>query len=236
MVVRFLPVPQERPTPPRSDRADLAEVIDFRSRLAPRNEAEEEPATPASVWASVSHAREQARESRTDSSPSEPPVMEIAVKLLARKAISSGELRRALVSEGCAEFDAEDAVTECEKSLYLDDAELARTVTQKLRNAKGESRARIRQKLRDRLLPESCIEAALAELDDTEEYELLRKTAADRARRMGGLERQTAERRLMGFLARRGWSGDPAIRAVREALDAEMSGGSRAAGSTVRFS
>lgn len=149
----------------------------------------------------------------------EPTAYEAAVKMLARKAMSSGELQRGLVAAGYPEIDAEQAVAECMEALYLDDDDLARTVTQKLRDSKGESRARIRRKLRERHLPDSSIEAALAELDDDEEFELLQTTAEERARRMAGLDRQTAERRLLGFLARRGWTGERATRAVREALD-----------------
>ena len=70
------------------------------------------------------------------------------------------------------------------------------------------------------------VQSALGELDVDEEFALLRETAQDRARKLGGLDRQTAERRLLGFLARRGWSGEPAMRAAREALDGSAPGGS----------
>lgn len=166
--------------------------------------------------------------------PEGPSAYETAVKLLARKPLSSGELQRALVVAGHPEFDAQDAVAQCLESLYLDDDALAESVAQKLRDSKGESKARIRQKLRERHLPDTAIDAALENLDDDAEFELLRQTAQDRARRMAGLDRPTAERRLLGFLARRGWSGERATKAVREALDGSASGGSRGRGS-VRF-
>lgn len=163
-----------------------------------------------------------------------PTPYESAVKLLARRALSSGELLRALTAAGHPELDAEEAVATCIDSLYLDDGDLARSVATKLRESKGESKARIRQKLRERHLPDTAIEGALDGLDDDAEHELLTQTAIDRARRMTGLDRQTAERRLLGFLARRGWSGERATRAAREALDG--AGGGRGGGSgTVRF-
>lgn len=160
-----------------------------------------------------------------------PSAQEAAVKLLARKAMSSGELQRALLESGYSSHEAETSVAECEASLYLDDAGLASALTQKLRNSKGASQTVIRRKLRERLLPDGAIEAALAELDDDEEFALLAQTATDRAKRLEGLDRQTAERRLLGFLARRGWTGERATRAAKEALDAV----GRAGRSGVRF-
>ena len=126
-------------------------------------------------------------------------------------------------------IEVEEVVAEFESSHYLDDLGLARAVTEKLRDAKQASKAQIRRKLRERKLPDHCIEEALSELDVDEEFALLRAAAEQRAGKLRDLDRQTAERRLLGFLARRGWSGEPAMRAAREALDAagRPSGGVR---------
>lgn len=162
-----------------------------------------------------------------------------AVRLLARKARSSGELRRELTALGHDHAEVEGVVLECESRLYLDDLGLARVLAETLRARKRASRSQIRLKLRERLLPDGVIETALGELDDDEEHELLRAAASERARKMGGLDRQTAERRLLGFLARRGWSGERAVRVAREALDrGELRGNVRGAStgnSSVRF-
>ncbi|MFC5338664.1 regulatory protein RecX [Leucobacter denitrificans] len=224
MAVRFLPSPEDRPRPPREERGDLAEVIEFRTKLQGFRSSEEQEADkePVPVALELPPVGSEERVARDDAAPvalEQPSAGAAAVKLLARRALSSGELRRALLDAEFPEIDVEEAIAECESSLYLDDTDLARSVTYKLRDSKGESRARIRRKLRERLLPDVAIEAALAELDDEEEYELLQQTASDRARRMVDLDRQVAERRLLGFLARRGWVGERASRAVREALD-----------------
>lgn len=270
MAVRFLPPPEDEPTPQRDDQENLAEVIEFRSKLrrpSALSEAEaddtvtaesERGGSPAradvklgsfpteggklaplseilSKWpiavedlpeSSVSAASSSERAAEVEG----PTAYETAVKLLSRRPLSSGELQRALVLAGHPEYDAEDAVATCQESLYIDDVDLARAVATKLRESKGESSSRIRQKLKERHLPAEAIEAALEGLDEDEEHALLKQTAIDRARRMAGLDRQTAERRLLGFLARRGWSGERATRAVREALD-----GSGGAGGSVRF-
>ncbi|MGK0742242.1 regulatory protein RecX [Leucobacter sp. Z1108] len=239
MVVRFLPVPPasepENRDDRRGDRPDLAEVIELRSRLpeairagvetqyAPRlnppfvseSEIGSEPGIESEYAGEPGFESESAPERSTQ---------EDGVRLLARRALSSGELRRDLLNIGHPAWDIDAAIDEFVASLYLDDLGLARRVTESLRERKGSSRSQIRMKLRDRLIPQGVIEEVLGELDDDEEFALLRTAAAERARKMSGLDRQTAERRLLGFLARRGWSGEPASRAAREALDGLRSG------------
>ncbi|WP_427871098.1 regulatory protein RecX [Leucobacter luti] len=235
MAVRFLPAPGERESSPGADREDLAEVIEFRSALRQRPwggggagaEAEGE------VEAEVGAETELEVETESAVGPELDPELEAepeaqaepgrckedGVRLLARRARSSGELRAELLALEHDAIDVEEVVAEFESSHYLDDLGLARAVTEKLRDAKQASKAQIRRKLRERKLPDHCIEEALSELDVDEEFALLRAAAEQRAGKLRDLDRQTAERRLLGFLARRGWSGEPAMRAACEALD-----------------
>lgn len=214
MVVRFF-----EPTgqPDRSyDRpeGELAEVIEMRSWLPQKTVAtKNEPANTVGVTdtplASVEKAQTEIRE-RT--------ALSDAIALLARKARSSGELRRELIASGHDSVDVDEVILECETSLYLDDLGLARLTSEKLRETKRASKALIRMKLRERLFDQSVIETVIAELDDEEESEILDETAKSRAQKMVTLDRATAERRLLGFLARRGFSGENAMRATRNAL------------------
>jgi regulatory protein len=257
MAVRFLPEREPPGRVPERDRGDLAEVIDLRSRLPRAGGGEERAPEPAASGATVrpraltaaaasldeaepesvaAPGRAAAPEEAGPEEPADPDgpgrsANEEGVRLLARKALSSGELRRELLALGHDAAETETVIDEFVAGLYLDDTGLARLLTEGLRERKRASRSQIRAKLRERLLPDAAIDAALAELDDDDEYELLRETAQDRARRLGGLDRQTAERRLLGYLARRGWSGERAVRACREALDG--AGGSGRSG--VRF-
>ncbi|MFV0434242.1 MAG: regulatory protein RecX [Leucobacter sp.] len=276
MAVRFLPSPSERSAAPSEDRADLAEVIEFRSKLRRRGWADPvDEFDDGRVETSAGHSDKPVRETAAqvpilraselggparaarDSAGSpgraagvgavplaapvplqvSPPAptaeadgadgdsaYQEAVRLLARRARSSGELRDDLLRLEHDPHEVEHVIAEFECDRYLDDQGLARAVTEKLRETKRASRAQIRVKLRERKLPDAVIEEALGELDADEEFELLREAAADRARKLGGLDRQTAERRLLGFLARRGWSGEPAMRAARAALDGEARG------------
>ncbi|MBP1327549.1 SOS response regulatory protein OraA/RecX [Leucobacter exalbidus] len=166
------------------------------------------------------------------------PAYDDAVRLLARRARSSGELRDDLLALDHSLLDVSIVIDEFHDSHYLDDIGLARVQCEKLRDAKGASSGQIRRKLRERKLPDSVIDEVLGELDTDEEFALLREAAHKRAEKLKGLDRQTAQRRLMGFLARRGWSGEAVSRAVNEALDGAGAGGRNRGGrgsGSVRF-
>lgn len=158
-----------------------------------------------------------------------PIATEDAVRLLAKRALSSGEVRRELELLGHGVLEIDTAIFECEAALYLDDLGLARAQVDRLRSTKRMSAMQIRRKLGERRLPDHVIEAVLSDLNDEDELELLGEAARSRAEKLRDLDRAVAERRLLGYLARRGWSGADAFQAVRDALDAQTS--SR----TVRF-
>lgn len=171
------------------------------------------------VHASFAAAEGDAGDERAEAVEAARSAHEDGVRLLARRARSSGELREELARLDHGTDDIEAVIEEFTNGLYLDDLGLARALTEKLRESKRASRSQIRVKLKSRKLPDDVVEAAVGELDSDEEFELLRHTARERAAKLGGLERHVAERRLLGFLARRGWSGEPAMRAARDALD-----------------
>lgn len=224
MAVRFLP-PPEGPHLAAGRPGDLAEVIDLRSRL-PRNSGAgadvSEPAEPV-VSAEPAESADRADSAGRAVEGPRRSGFDDAVRLLARRSRSSGEVRDELRALGHETDEVEAAVAECAERLYLDDLGLGRVLAERLRARAGASRVQIRRKLRERRLEEAAIEAVLAEIDDEAEQESLRAAAEQRAEKLRGLDRVTAERRLLGFLARRGWSGEAAVRAARSALEGNES-------------
>lgn len=214
MAVRFLPSSEEQPEP-APEREGFAEVIELRSLLARFASGGEPLVSSPDAGPGTDTDPDAAGEIGADA---DPDAHADGVRLLARRALSSGELRSLLLAKDHPQNQVEEVIVEFERSLYLDDSGLARSLTEKLRESKRASRAQIRVKLRERKIPDAVIETVLAELDEGEEERLLRDAAEDRARRLAGLDRQTAERRLLGYLARRGWSGEPVYRVVREVL------------------
>ncbi|HUH52515.1 MAG TPA: regulatory protein RecX [Microbacteriaceae bacterium] len=196
MSVRFMPGNPDR-SEAQTDRDNLAEIIDIRSKLlSPEHPAPEPPTSELTI-----------------------DTLSVATKMLARKAMSAGELQKELRAVGCPATDIEVVIEEFKESLYLDDVGLARLVSEKLRSSKNASKNQIRRSLQQRLFEPFVIEEVLEDFAEEEETTLLFETAKKRARQMRGLSRDVAERRLIGFLSRRGWGGSEMFRAVAEALD-----------------
>lgn len=205
MTVRFLPIRAEQqdtaqpeePQPAAGYTARqterLAEVVTFRGRDTTVEEAA--PRSP------------------------EMPVFDRAVRLLARRAFSQQELVNELVKDGYDAADVDEAVAACLSRTYLDDSALAQRLVEKAETRKRLSRTMLYRLLRERLIPDDVIERALLELSgETEEAKMV-AVARERASKLVALDRATAERRLAGYLARRGFSGGGVLRAVRQALD-----------------
>lgn len=106
---------------------------------------------------------------------------------------------------------------------YLNDAHLAEQIAYSGRERKGQARRRIAQTLAERGIPRDVAEQALDELPD-DESELALDFARTKVRSLGDRDRETALRRLLGQLARRGFAGSVAMAAARTALD-EWEGG-----------
>ncbi len=250
MVVRF--VADDEPQPkPHEPREDIAEIIDFRTRLSVQ-QSDSHPGGQAQSSADQLRraravlARAEAAAADTVDAAALDDVSEagdaelsevdeakqFAVRALARKPLSVAELRHRLREQGYQETVVEETVFECVDRRYLDDLTLARALSESLQHRRGASRAEIARRLHQRLIDRQAIDTVVSEIDETHEHELLYEAAHNRARKLLGLDRHTAERRLLGFLARRGWTGHEARETAREALD-EVGIGARQ--TSVRF-
>jgi regulatory protein len=153
----------------------------------------------------------------------------LSLKALARRPLSRRELERVLRDRG---VDDEAATREGDRLTrvgLLDDAALAQTLVASLQERKGLGRTAIAAELTRRLLAPAAIEYALELIDSGDELARAREVARKRAGQLGGLDRETAARRLSGYLARRGYSGSTIRAAVEQALP------QRNVGSNVRF-
>ncbi len=154
---------------------------------------------------------------------------QISMKALARRSLSRRELERTLRDRG---VDDDAIARECERLVrvgLLDDAALAQTLVATLQERKGLGRTAIAAELTRRLLAPAAIEYALELIDTGDELARAREVARKRASQLSNLDRDTAVRRLSGYLARRGYSGSTVRAAVDQVLPL------RQTGSTVRF-
>ncbi|MEJ3403420.1 regulatory protein RecX [Rathayibacter sp. YIM 133350] len=100
---------------------------------------------------------------------------------------------------------------------YLDDHRLAEQIVHTHHERKGLGRSAVETEMRRRRIAEATIAAVIDELEVDDEGSA-QSLAADRIRRLSSLDDETAERRLIGFLMRKGYSMSVARAAVRTAF------------------
>ncbi|GAA1407542.1 hypothetical protein GCM10009639_56480 [Kitasatospora putterlickiae] len=149
---------------------------------------------------------------------------DICLRLLTGAAKTRKQLADALRKREIPDEVAEEVLTRLEEVGLIDDAAFARAWVESRHSVRGLSRRALAQELRTKGVAGDLAEQALAQLDPDDETEAARALVERRLRTTRGLERQTRTRRLVGVLARRGYSEGLAFRVVREALDEEEAG------------
>lgn len=104
-----------------------------------------------------------------------------------------------------------------EEAQLIDDKVFAEAFV-RARLQMGKSASMIRRELKQKGVSDSLVMQSTAEISADQEQQLASELASQRYRRMTGLDRAVAERRLMGYLQRRGFAQQLAHRAVREAM------------------
>ena len=148
----------------------------------------------------------------------------IVYNQLAYSAKTRGQLRKKLQSEG---FDAEliePLLDKFEAAKLIDDAEYAQTFVAQKSLTKKLSRAALRRELAERGVRGEEAENALAQRTDEQEREdaaeLVRKKLRPGMDFSDRAEKDRVTRRLLGMLARRGYSSSVSMSVIREELAA----------------
>ncbi|MFB7476666.1 recombination regulator RecX [Kitasatospora sp. NPDC056184] len=149
---------------------------------------------------------------------------DICLRLLTGAAKTRKQLADALRKREIPDEVAEEVLTRLEEVGLIDDAAFARAWVESRHSVRGLSRRALAQELRTKGVVGDLAEQALAQVDPDDETEAARALVERKLRTTRGLERQTRTRRLVGMLARRGYSEGLAFRVVREALDEEEAG------------
>jgi SOS response regulatory protein OraA/RecX len=103
----------------------------------------------------------------------------------------------------------------------IDDAAFAAAWVTSRQAGRGLARRALASELRAKGVDGEVAAAAVAEVDPQDEWDSARRLVERKVPSMRRLDRVTAERRLMGMLARKGYGGGLAGYVVREALDAD---------------
>lgn len=148
----------------------------------------------------------------------------IVYNQLAYSAKTRGQLRKKLQAEG---FDAEliePLLDKFEAAKLIDDAEYAQSFVAQKSRTKKLSRAALRRELAERGVRGEEVENALAQRTDEQEREdaaeLVRKKLRPGMDFSDRTEKDRVTRRLLGMLARRGYSSSVSMSVIREELAA----------------
>ncbi|MCS5714348.1 RecX family transcriptional regulator [Herbiconiux sp. CPCC 205716] len=145
-------------------------------------------------------------------------VSDTVVRALGRRQLSAGETQALLEAQGASSDEAETLVARYEELGYLNDAALAETLVERMSDRDHKSRGAIARELSARKIPGELVTAALEGLDDDHEFSLALDAATKRVGQLSAYDDQTVERRLMGFLTRRGFNSTIVREATRRAL------------------
>jgi regulatory protein len=130
---------------------------------------------------------------------------------------AEGRLRRKLAERGSPRAAVEPALRRARQEGLVDDAALVAALVEE-RRAIGHAASRIRHDLRRRELPDDLVDRALERFADEDPEAAAFAVARDKARSYAGLDTDTAFRRLVGHLVRRGHAEHLARKVARQVL------------------
>lgn len=218
---------------------ELAPVIPLFGARTDERSAERELGGEHPAWGE----RPTRSESRERQAPSErrerrtPSAEEVLLRKLRTRSLSVSEARAALRTADVDSLEVDEIVHDFIDRGYLDDRALADQLVLSGSERKAQGRKAIALVLAKRGVPRDIADEALADLPDDDAERAL-EFAQTKARQLDRFDRETAVRRLVGQLARRGYSGSSALEAARSAIDDHRGGRHGHAGGTgsgVRF-
>jgi len=181
-----------------------------------------EPAPEAALTEPPGERRKRKRE-RPEEEFVDPAVRarDVCLRLLTGTAKTRKQLADALRKREIPDEVAEEVLARFEEVGLIDDAAFAAAWVESRYAVRGLARRALAQELRTRGVSGEVVEQAVAQVDADDEAQAARVLVDRKLRSTRGLERQARTRRLVGMLARRGYSEGLAFRVVRDALREE---------------
>jgi regulatory protein len=141
----------------------------------------------------------------------------IVLKMLERGPKSSSELASALEQHEIPTEIANHVIARFSEVELIDDAAYAQQVVDASRRTKGLARSAVKRKLADKGLDSQIIDQVAAEISDEDELAVAVDVAVKRLGQLAKLAPEVRNRRLIGFLQRRGFGSGVVFAAIREA-------------------
>jgi len=155
---------------------------------------------------------------QTDPSEVRDAAEAVLLRKLRTRQLSVSESRGVLIGAGMTTDAADDLLAQFERLGYIDDTALAEQLVRAAVERKGQGRQVISPLLTRRGIPRDVVDSVLSQLPD-DDLERALDFARTKARSLGARDRETALRRLLGQLARRGYPSSVSMAAARQALD-----------------
>ena len=142
----------------------------------------------------------------------------ICLRLLTVRPRTRAELAQALHRRGVPDDAAADVLARFAEVNLVDDAAFAASFARSSQHYRGLGRRAVAAGLRRRGVEDDVVAQTLATIGTEDELAAAQSVARRRMRTLGGLEPAVQARRLLGALARRGFSGELAWQVVHETL------------------
>ena len=146
---------------------------------------------------------------------------QICLRMLAAAPRTRAQLATALRRRGVPGEAAEAVLSRFAEVKLIDDAMFASAWVESRHHGRGLSGRLLAAELRQRGVPSQDVQAAVARLDPEQEIATARSLLAHRLAATRGQPMPARARRLIGMLARKGYSQALAYRVAREALEQE---------------
>jgi regulatory protein len=141
---------------------------------------------------------------------------EICLRLLTARPRTRVELAQALGRKGIEPEVAEQVLSRLDDVGLIDDAAFAEVWVRSRHNFQGLSRRALAVELRRKGVADESAAEALASVDADAEEERARQLVRKKLRSLGSADEPTKIRRLVGMLARKGYSEGLAYRVVKD--------------------
>jgi regulatory protein len=143
---------------------------------------------------------------------------EVCFDLLAARPRSKDELRQALRRKGFDDETSETLLGKLDKAGLVDDAEFAEQWVRSRHTHQGLARSALIMELKRKGVDSEIAVHAASGVDRESEEQRARELVRKRLPSLGNVDEQTAIRRLLGVLARKGYPQGLAYSIVREEL------------------
>jgi regulatory protein len=155
----------------------------------------------------------------------EPDAEEVA-RTIALRQLTAAPRSRAQLEEAMARRDVPADVAARVLDRFtevglVDDAAYAEMLVRTRHAERGLARRALAQELRRKGIEPEVAALALEQVDESDEHAAARRLVEKKARSTRGLDAQVRRRRLAGMLARKGFAGGVAMRAIDEVLAEE---------------